>query len=76
MIGNKLKAWLDQQPECQKKNDLLYIFKYKGEWCAGIVTITPPIDYLRIMPADTTIDIGQGCGCGISMEFEREGVKL
>lgn len=71
MIGSALKTWLEQQPEYQKKSDLLHIFKYKDQWCAGIVTITPPIDYLRIMPADNTIDIGEGCGCGVSMQFNR-----
>lgn len=63
--------WLKKQDGIIEISSYLYNFNYNGIKCAGLLTASIWGDSLRIQPLVGTDDIGEGAGCGIVKQFER-----
>ncbi len=63
--------WLKKQNEIIEISSYLYNFNYNGIKCAGLLTTSMWGDSIRIQPLNATEDIGEGAGCGIIKQFER-----
>jgi hypothetical protein len=63
--------WLKKQDGIIEISSYLYNFNYNGVKCAGLLTASIWGDSLRIQPLNAAEDIGEGAGCGIIKQFER-----
>ncbi len=59
------------QPRFKQMGDLYYIFEYNEVMCAGVKTIMPNTEELRIMPLLSSDDIGNGAGQSVFKSFKR-----
>lgn len=63
--------WLKKQDDIIEVTSYLYHFSLKGIKCAGILTTSMWASSIRIQPLNALEDIGEGAGCGIVKQFER-----